>query len=269
MWSTTVSLCLCLTVGISHEWIIDNFEYSSSAEARNIWRAVKGTPPVNVTVVEGKRVLEFQAPFASNPRLERTILDRDVTLDLSGVGSLVLEVNVNNSEVTPRLSLYFRSGGGWFAAGSLLAPLNWQTVIFRPSDFATEGNPSGWHAIDGVRISIWRPAEQDFTVRLRKLVAKWHDVALILPTPNYSVFGRVGCVSALRRWVMRWKRGKAPPSSGLGCTVVGATFRPGFRPVLASGEISQQTCRLMGLRWAEPQGWGRASVAIPPGGNRF
>jgi uncharacterized lipoprotein YddW (UPF0748 family) len=184
MWSTTVSLCLCLTVGISHEWIIDNFEYSSSAEARNIWRAVKGTPPVNVTVVEGKPVLEFQAPFASNPRLERTILDRDVTLDLSGVGSLVLEVNVNNSEVTPRLSLYFRSGGGWFAAGSLLAPLNWQTVIFRPSDFATEGNPSGWHAIDGVRISIWRPAEQDFTVRLRKLVAKWHDVALILPTPS-------------------------------------------------------------------------------------
>ncbi len=182
MWPIIVGLCYSLTLDVSYEEVIDNFQYASTAEARNTWRAGGGTPALEMITLDGKPVLQVQAPFASDPKLERTIVDREVTVDLSGVGSLVLEIQVSKPELSPRLTLYFRSGQGWFAAGALLAGAGWQTVTFRRSDFSTEGNPIGWHAIDGVRISLWRPGSEDLTIQLRKLAAKWHDVAVILPT---------------------------------------------------------------------------------------
>ena len=187
MWPILVGLCYSLTFGITYEQVLDNFQYSSTAEAQSVWHPGGGTPPVEMITPEGKPVLQVQAPFGSDPKLERTILDRDVKVDLSGVGSLVLEIQVSKPELSPRLTLYFRSGQGWFAAGTLLARAGWQTVTFRRSDFSIEGNPIGWHAIDGVRISIWRPGNEDLTIQLRKLAAKWHDVALILPTTTPGV----------------------------------------------------------------------------------
>jgi uncharacterized lipoprotein YddW (UPF0748 family) len=175
-----------ITVGLlgifgTKEIVLDRFEYSSPSEARSVWRNARGTPPVEIVSEAERPVLQFRAPFASQPGLERTILDRDIEADLAAAGVILLEIRADNPEVAPQLSLYFRSGAGWYAAGARLRGEGWQQLEFSQRDFRVEGRPTGWHAIDGVRISIWRTAEADFTVQLRRLAARQHDVVLIFP----------------------------------------------------------------------------------------
>jgi len=90
-------------------------------------------------------------------------------------------VAVDPPEAVGHLSLYFRSGEGWYAAGRGLRQKGWQTLHFSKAAFGTEGRPAGWHRIDGIRISIWRGQAVDGFARLRKLAAGRHDVALVIP----------------------------------------------------------------------------------------
>jgi len=85
-------------------------------------------------------------------------------------------------EAAGRISLYLRSGQGWYAGGKGLAAAGWQTLRFSKAAFGVEGETAGWHQIDGIRIAIWRESEVDFAVRLRYLRAIQHDVALIIPS---------------------------------------------------------------------------------------
>lgn len=165
----------------ANEQIIDAFEYADSQAARQAWVSSSGTPPVEIVDDDGRTVLEFRTPFATDPDLERTILDRRVDLDLAAVGAFELEIAVDNPKTVGRLSVYFRSGGGWYTSGGGFTGEGWQTVRISKASFRTEGEPAGWHRIDGVRISIWRVQPVDSRVRLRRLSATWRDVALVIP----------------------------------------------------------------------------------------
>ena len=111
-------------------------------------------------------------------------MDRDVTLNLAAAGELTLEVLNTVPEAGGRLSLYFRSGKGWYAAGAELAGRDWQTLRFSKAAFSVEGEPTGWHKIDGVRIAVWRGQPRDSSLRLRSLATAQHDVALVIPSGN-------------------------------------------------------------------------------------
>ena len=175
-------LVLCAVVGAANEQILDRFDYASSEAAAKAWVASGGTPRVRVVEDQGRRVVEMATPFASQPTLERTIIDRAVKLDLSAPGEFSLEIGSPTAEKVGRLSLYFRSGEGWYAGGAELSKKGWQTLRFSKASFHPEGKPAGWHKIDGVRISIWRGPAADAAVRLGGLAALWHDVALVIPS---------------------------------------------------------------------------------------
>jgi uncharacterized lipoprotein YddW (UPF0748 family) len=160
---------------------IDAFSYPDTAAARKAWVAGEGTPPVEV-VREGERSLvQFAVPFASKPKQERTIIDRKVSLDLAAAGQFTLDLAVDRPEAAGQLSLYFRSGDGWYSAGQGLRRAGWHTLHFSKAAFGVEGHPAGWQQIDGIRISIWRGQAHDGHCRLGKLAALRHDVALVIP----------------------------------------------------------------------------------------
>lgn len=170
------------TTGTEH--VIDAFEYSGNEAAREAWVASSGSPPVEMVRGDGRTVLQFDAPFASDTELERTIIDREAELDLAAPGQFFLEIAVENPEVAGRVSLYFRSGGGWYASGAGFVKKGWQTLRISKASFNIEGEPAGWHKVDGIRISVWRGQPQDYSVRLGRLAAVSHDIALVIPAAH-------------------------------------------------------------------------------------
>jgi uncharacterized lipoprotein YddW (UPF0748 family) len=177
-------LLLWALAGAGNEQAIDTFQYADSEAAAQAWVASDGTPAVTMVQDNGRRVLEMATPFASQPNLPRTIIDRKVKLDLSVPGEIALEIRSAAADKVGHLSLYFRSGAGWYAAGGELSKKGWQTLRFSKASFRPEDKPAGWHQIDGVRISIWRGPAADTVVRLAGLTAVWHDVALVIPSPE-------------------------------------------------------------------------------------
>ncbi|HYW79105.1 MAG TPA: family 10 glycosylhydrolase, partial [Thermoguttaceae bacterium] len=163
------------------EQLIDDFQYPSAPTAREAWVASSGTPPIEMVRDNGRAALRVVAPFATKPELSRTVIDRNVRLDLAAAGEIVLDIACDRPEEAGRLTLYFRSGNGWYGAGGSMTKAGWQTLHFSKAAFRSEESPTGWHRIDGIRIAMWRGPTHDTSFRLGRLAALSHDVALVIP----------------------------------------------------------------------------------------
>lgn len=161
--------------------VLDGFDYADTAAARQAWVAGEGTPPVEVRAEDGRAVLGLAAPFAAKTDLRRSVIDRKVNLDLSAPGEFTLELASEAPAGAGQISLYFRSGSGWYAAGGGLSKKGWQTLSFPKKAFRVEGTPAGWGKIDGIRIAVWRGDGIDTVLKLRRLAAVTHEVAIIVP----------------------------------------------------------------------------------------
>ncbi len=175
-------LLVLAALGSGHWQTIDAFDYPATADARQAWAASGGTPEVTAVTEGGRRAIQLVAPFAADARLPRTVLDRRASLDLANEGQFTLVLRAAEPQAVGQVSLYFRSGDGWYAAGASLGKPGWQTLEFPKSSFRIEGQPAGWQKIDGIRISFWRGQAKDSTILLRQLAAGWHDVALVVPS---------------------------------------------------------------------------------------
>lgn len=179
--------CLILLVSLTtnaNEQLLDGFHYADANAARQAWVATNHTPAVEVAKDGNRSVLQFTAPFQANPTLERTILDRNVKFDLAVPGQFTLELKADDPAAVGHISLYFRSGDGWYSGGQGLAKPGWQTLTFSKAAFHVEGRPAGWHKIDGIRISVWRGQAKDSGISLGRLAARWNDVALVIPAAH-------------------------------------------------------------------------------------
>jgi uncharacterized lipoprotein YddW (UPF0748 family) len=164
--------------------VLDDFRYADTAAARTVWTADESSPPVEVVAEQGRPIMRLNAPFAAQRKLRRTVADRRVRLDLSAPGGFVLEAAIDDPVLVGGLTLYFRSGSGWYSSSKPVAKKGWRTLRFAKASFTVEGTPAGWDKIDGIRLSAWRPPGKDAgdtSVRFRRLSAVWHDVALVVP----------------------------------------------------------------------------------------
>jgi uncharacterized lipoprotein YddW (UPF0748 family) len=175
-------LLVLAALGAGHWQTLDAMDYRTTADAQQAWVASDGTPQVTVVADAGRPALQLLAPFAADARLPRTVLDRRVSLDLADAGQFTLTVRAADPQAVGQVSLYFRSGEGWYSGGAELGKPGWQTLEFPKSSFHTEGQPAGWQKIDGLRISFWRKEAKDSVIHLRGLAAGWHDVALVVPS---------------------------------------------------------------------------------------
>ena len=101
----------------------------------------------------------------------------------------MLEAAIDDPALVGGLTLYFRSGSGWYASGKPIGKKGWRTLRFGKASFTVEGTPAGWEKIDGIRLSAWRPLGKDVgntSVRFRRLAAVWHNVALVVPIQAQS-----------------------------------------------------------------------------------
>jgi len=183
-------LVLGLATAADQLQALDDFSYVDAAAARAAWKSSSGTPPVEMIDAAGRRMLELRVPFAAQPNLERTIIDRQVQLDLAVPGEFLLEVALDPPTAAANINLYFQSGKGWYSATAPLKKKGWQTVRISKAAFRLEGTPTGWKQINTVRISVWRNQPHDAVLRLRSLAAVAHEVALVIPATTDGGEGR-------------------------------------------------------------------------------
>jgi len=160
---------------------IDGFQYADTAAARRVWTAGAHTPPPVVVARDDRPVVRVEVPFASDREAPRVYLDGNLRQNLAAPGGFALEIACDDPAAVAHLTLYFRSGDGWYGATGSLAKQGWQTLRFSKASFRAEGRPAGWHKIDGVRIAAWRGQAKDTAIRLRRLAAVRHEVALVIP----------------------------------------------------------------------------------------
>ena len=172
----------------TQETVLEGLAYVAEIDAQRAWQPSERTAPVRLVHENGTRVLEVALPFASQPDWPRSVHDRQMSLDLSRPGEFLLEVSVEPVEAVGYLSLYFRSGKGWYAASGSVTRPGRQVLRFRKSDFRIEEHPSGWDRIDGIRISFWRGQNVDGRARIYRLVAVRHAIAILAPAA--AIYGR-------------------------------------------------------------------------------
>ncbi len=182
-------LVLLLASLLSGQEIIDEFRYPDTAAARAAWTAGEGTPAVELqTCAEQPPAFLLTVPFASQSKLPRIVIDHRQRRDLRCASFFSLEISADLPEALGPLTMYFRSGSGWYAASQSLKTKGRQTLVFSKNSFKAEGKPRGWEHIEQVRLCVWRPTGQeprDTSVQFRQLAAAWNEVALLWPdTPT-------------------------------------------------------------------------------------
>ncbi|MBN1443654.1 MAG: hypothetical protein JXA90_13170, partial [Planctomycetes bacterium] len=131
------------------------------AKLRSGWKPMAGSMPVVARAVSGRDVLEMPCNFRST-EIERASWDLEVGLDLAAARGLELLFYSPDPSPVSHFSLYFRSGGGWYAAtfhpGSAEG---WSRIAIDRESARVEGRPAGWGSVDAIRISAWRGSDAD------------------------------------------------------------------------------------------------------------
>jgi uncharacterized lipoprotein YddW (UPF0748 family) len=144
------------------------------------WKPYLDSPAVSAT----DRALAFPTPFTKGN--DRFAWDKTIAADLSAAVAFEVDVACPNPEALRALGLYFRSGAGWYVASKPLTRAGPQTLTFAKSDFSTEGQPAGWHKIDGIRLSPWKGARAADTALVFSRLGRVTGSALVVVKPTSS-----------------------------------------------------------------------------------
>jgi uncharacterized lipoprotein YddW (UPF0748 family) len=164
--------------------VLDDFAYTNSAAARLAWKSTGGPA---VTMADGgnwgtNRAMLLTCDFAT--RDVRCYWDRAVAMNLGSHTEFALEVYAPDPGAISSLTLYFRSGGGWYGSSATLKQVGWQTLHFAVGDFISEGTPAGWSRIDGIRLSPWKGAARNTYLAVRQLRTFTPTVLLVKDTKS-------------------------------------------------------------------------------------
>ena len=173
----TFLLISCTLLAGEEPAILDAFHYQDAKSATTQWNP-RGVAKVAVAKEKGGGGIELALPFATKPDLDRVSIDRKVRLDLTGRKEFTLDVEPGDMTAVGEVTLYFKSGDGWYGCGTWLRQPDVQTLRFAKTSFHSEGHPAGWEHVDGIRIAVWRGTGENSSLRVSRLAA-WEGRARI------------------------------------------------------------------------------------------
>lgn len=143
-----------------------------------VWRSPRGPRTrTQSEAIAGHPGLRLMCPLTRVRK--RCCWTTDITLDLSAITELQFAIRATQPTAISRASLHFRSGDGWYGGWFTVNERGHQIITLKRHAFTPEGNPTGWDAIDGVRISLWKGASRDTLVALGHLRGRCNDLVVI------------------------------------------------------------------------------------------
>ncbi|MBN68719.1 MAG: hypothetical protein CME32_05490 [Gimesia sp.] len=176
-------LLLSLSFTTGTETLLDDFNYATSSAARQAWTELKGTLPLAMQKSGSQNVLLLSAPFQSNRDIPRAGIDKQLNQSLTAPGLFTIDVKPASPDSNHQVSIYFKSGPGWYSTSARIKGADWQTLRFPKGDFRGEDKPRGWDKIETVRLVVWRESdsEPDTHFQFRNLKAITDDVTIVVP----------------------------------------------------------------------------------------
>ncbi|MGL4593114.1 MAG: glycoside hydrolase family 10 protein [Thermoguttaceae bacterium] len=114
---------------------------------------------------------ELLLPFAAELTRDRSTIDFELCKNLADFDEFVLELDAPRPEAVGHITLYFRSGAGWYGCSGSTSKRGKQAISFSRGNFRAEGNPAGFDNIDAVRVAFWRGTGVDASVKVEQLSA--------------------------------------------------------------------------------------------------
>jgi len=128
----------------------------------------------------------LKLPFGVNPQEPRASFDIVKNFDLSATDEVRITFSVDNPEAVRSVSLYFHSGGGWYAIRGDVKKSGRQTLVFPLSERGDEGSPAGLDKIDQLRLSFWRGQNVDAVVELHGWELYAYPMVMLNPMDTRS-----------------------------------------------------------------------------------
>jgi uncharacterized lipoprotein YddW (UPF0748 family) len=152
--------------------------YDAAASRGIVWHAPGGAMGLGQRRLDGNRP-GLSLAYKPGTGADRLYWEADVKLDLSSYTGIALRMRVRDAGAARRVSLYFRSGEGWYAGWFTPRGTDWEDFQLARGDFSTEGTPGGWSAVDRVRIAVWRGNGVDTTIDVTDLRGLGHAIIII------------------------------------------------------------------------------------------
>lgn len=124
-----------------------------------------------VTGGDLKRVLRFPTRFSQITDW-RVYWDQDVKADLSRDDQIVITLRATDPSALSQGVLYVRSGPGWFRMPPFTVGTDWAVTVLSKAQAIAEGAPTGWNAVDGLRIAFLPADKRDATVEVAGLTTR-------------------------------------------------------------------------------------------------
>ena len=176
MLLTTALLALFLFGSMLEAVTIDRFVFSSEKEARKTWTPAPHSSPVEYE----DSGLILPCPFKKE--VNRFSWDRVISLDLSPVTSFKIDLACDHPEAIRSLSIYFKSGNGWYVWNKPLKTGGRQQIAIMKTEFEEEGKPAGWNRIEAVRIAPWKDQPVNTSLTLYGFSALSDTILLVQGT---------------------------------------------------------------------------------------
>ncbi len=168
---------------LSNACLIDDCQYPDNAATQTAWEPMRGSLPVSLVTVDGRKALRLACNFADT-NLERASWDRRIKLDLGSARGVQFDIRCRDASPVSYFSLYFQSGEGWYHASFFPeSSTGWNTIALDKTSMTVEGKPAGWGQINAIRLSAWRgkDANTEFFVReLRKVGVLGADASIAI-----------------------------------------------------------------------------------------
>ena len=125
------------------------------------WKAVGGAAPAEPLIIGGKPVLRFRCNFAGT-EMPRAAWGRAIALDLTRATAVVFDVYAGGMAAVGAITLYIRSGDGWYGASWYpKQEQSWRRVRIPKRDFTVDAPGGRWAQVTGLRMSPWALKRED------------------------------------------------------------------------------------------------------------
>lgn len=173
--------------------LLDDGEHAAA------WEAHDHAPAARAAGDDG---VEFTCTFGEG--VSRAYWDRNVAADLSAATCLEFDLTCERPEALQALSIYLKSGKGWFVAQVHIAEPGRQRVVIPRGAFVADEKPSGWQRIETLRFSPWRGQPKNTRIVLHSATARLGGVVVIEGTSSVGGNGERKAAQRATKLVSGW-----------------------------------------------------------------